>query len=84
MNAHNKSPEYGFQSPALYKISVQGELNENWSDKLAGMQVSVIRTQGNNAVSELVGQIKDQSALSGVLNTLYENHFTIISVNMLT
>ena len=76
-------PEFRFQKPAMYKIKVHGELNENWSERLQGMQINVDRSQGKKPVSLLIGQIDDQSALSGVLNALYEFNMTILSVRML-
>ena len=76
-------PEFRFQKPAMYKIKVQGELKENWSDRLLGMQINVERSQSKKPVSVLIGRINDQSALSGVLNALYEFNMTILSVHML-
>ena len=76
-------PEFSFQKPAVYKIIVQGEMDENWSDRLGGMQISVTREKDNQPQTELIGKINDQAALSGVLNTLYDFQFTIISLNIL-
>ena len=76
-------PEFKFQNPAMYKIKVQGELKENWSERLLGMQITIDRSQRNLPISVLVGQINDQTALSGVLNALYDYNMTIISVHML-
>ena len=75
--------EFKFQNPAVYKIKVGGLLSDNWSERLGGMQINIDRSKGEEPVTTLVGQINDQSALSGVLNTLYENHLSIISVSML-
>ena len=75
--------EFSFQKPAVYKIVVHGKLNEKWSERLGGMQINISQSQEQTPVSVLIGQINDQSALSGVLNTLYEYHVIIISVNML-
>ena len=76
-------PEFRFQKSAMYKIKVQGELKENWSERLQGMQITVERSRSNIPVSVLIGQINDQTALSGVLNALYDYNMTIISVQML-
>jgi hypothetical protein len=70
--------ENSFRKPAVYKIKVQGELRESWSERLGGLQINVERSPGKEPLSTLIGQISDQSALSGVLNTLYELHLTII------
>jgi hypothetical protein len=77
------SYEFSFKKPAIYKIKVLGDLGESWSERLGGMQINVERSQDKSPVSVLIGQINDQSALSGVLNTLYELHLTIMSVNVL-
>ena len=76
-------PEFSFQKPAMYKIQVQGELKESWSERLQGMQINVERSSDAKPESILIGQIDDQAALSGVLNTLYDFNMTIISVQML-
>jgi hypothetical protein len=75
--------KFSFKKPAIYKIKVLGDLSESWSERLGGMQINVERSQDKSPVSVLIGQINDQSALSGVLNTLYELHLTIMSVNVL-
>jgi len=72
-----------FTGSAIYKITVEGVLNEDMWDRIPGLQISVDRSEPDVPVSVMVGWIEDQSALSGVLNTIYENHYTIISVNML-
>ncbi len=75
--------EFRFQKPAMYKIKVQGELKEKWSERLQGLQINIEKSPGKKPVSILVGQINDQAALSGVLNALYEFNMTIIAVHML-
>ena len=75
--------DFKFQNPAVYKIKINGAINESWSERLGGMQINVERSKSSEPVTILIGQINDQTALSGVLNTLYENHLSIISVNML-
>lgn len=74
--------DLGFKKEAIYKIVVDGMIDENWSNLLEGMQVT-IEIQNNRTVTNIVGDIKDQSALSGMLNNLYDGQYTVISVNML-
>jgi len=50
---------------------------------MGGMQINVERSRDTDPISILIGKVNDQAALSEVLNTLYESHLTIISVNML-
>lgn len=73
--------DFKFQSPAIYRIKVKGEIKKTWSGRLEGMQIDVQQSDGTKPVTTLTGRINDQSALSGVLNTLYDNHFAIISIN---
>jgi len=74
----------GFKKEAIYKIVVDGFLDESWSGTFGDMQIIVEKKKGVSTVSNLIGKIKDQSALSGILNNLHDLHFTVISVNMLT
>ncbi len=76
-----KNQEIDFKKKAIYKIIVKGSVNNELSNSLLGMQIYKDRI--NKTESSIVGVISDQAALSGILNTLYEKHLTVISVNML-
>ena len=69
-----------FDGPADYRIVVQGALNEDWSNRLAGMTVSTTDREAGISHTTLVGRIRDQAELSGVLDTLYNLHMPILSV----
>jgi hypothetical protein len=66
--------------PATYRISVEGALDQKWSGRLGGMQIAVKERTSQKPVTTLSGQVTDQAALIGVLNTLYELHLSILSV----
>ena len=66
-----------------YRIRVKGRLDERWSDRLAGMQISTSQGANKKMESTLVGRIRDQAELAGVLNSLYEMHLSILSVDFL-
>ena len=70
-------------SPAIYSISVQGVLEESWSERLSGMQITVARKEGPDAVTLLVGKVKDQAELNGILDTLYTLQRPVLSVECL-
>jgi hypothetical protein len=74
---------YTFDRPGNYRIRVQGFLDESWSDRLAGLRITTSRTGDQKPVSELVGRVCDQAELAGVLNTLYERHLTLLSVEQI-
>ncbi|MGD1999566.1 MAG: hypothetical protein PVJ00_03295 [Desulfobacterales bacterium] len=44
------------------------------------MIITTRKRKNNKQVTMLVGTLVDQAALSGVLNTLYEFHLTLLSV----
>ena len=69
-----------FDRPATYQISVQGLIDPNWSDRLAGMTIGLITAEACPPVTTLKGELRDQAALVGVLNTLYELHLPVLSV----
>jgi hypothetical protein len=70
--------------PATYRISVQGDLPESWSDRLGGMTIAVITEADQAPVTTLCGPLRDQAALLGVLNTLYDLHLPLLSVECMT
>ena len=78
-----KTKGFLFKKSAIYRIVVEGELDESWSERL-GLQITTEKKAGKNPSSFLVGKIPDQTALSSILNSLYDMHMTVISVNMLT
>lgn len=64
------------EGPAIYRICVEGTLASEWSNRLAGMQI----TPADEGRTMLVGRLNDQAALSGVLTALYELHLPVYSV----
>jgi hypothetical protein len=61
-------------------IVVRGEMDESMSDWLDGMKVTLSSPAGDPEVTTLVGRLRDQAALRGVVETLYEFHFPILSI----
>jgi hypothetical protein len=72
-----------FDYPITYQISVQGRIDPTWSDRLEGMLICEATVEESPPVTTLEGELSDQAALAGVLNTLYELHLTVISVKRL-
>ena len=68
-------------SAAVYRICVQGTLDEEFSDYFQGMAIATGRDQSQHPVTTLTGQLVDQASLLGVLNTLYDFfHLPLLSV----
>jgi len=70
-----------FQSPATYRIAVQGSVSGDWSERLGGMRLSVAGK--NDPVTWLIGRLPDQTGLFGVLETLHELHLSLLSVEVM-
>ena len=66
-------------STSIYQISMEGHLDESWSLELAGMQVENYAFE-KTSMSVLTGKLKDQSELGGVLNTLINHRYKILTV----
>ena len=65
--------------PVNYRIQVQGQLSQTWAEYLGNMAVSV-SGDSQGAVTTLSGQVTDQAALMGLLNSLYDLGFSLLSV----
>jgi len=72
-----------FDCPATYQIAVEGRIALTWSDRLEGMTIHQAAEAAESPVTTLEGELSDQAALAGVLNTLYELHLPVLSVNRL-
>ena len=70
-------------TPATYRIEVEGVLGESWSDRLAGMRITMRKRPDQSTVTTLTGRLRDQTELAGVFNRLYELHLPILSVQNL-
>jgi len=69
--------------PAVYKIRIQGILDKNWSDYCGGMTIEQESESKQYAITILMGKLSDQSALIGVLNSLHDIGYPILSVEYL-
>ena len=56
---------------ADYRIVVEGELDPVWFDCLGSLEITEQRQPGQPVVTRLEGRLEDQSALQGVLDTLF-------------
>ena len=82
MNQNSSEKRVKLWTPATYRIEVDGHIDESWSDRLAGMQITSRERADQTTVSTLVGRIRDQAELSGVLNSLYDLHLPILKVEV--
>lgn len=66
--------------PFSYRIRVEGIIDSNWSDSLAGLTISIEEQASPYPVSVLTGLLDDQVALQGVLNTLFLLNLALLEV----
>jgi len=71
------------KEPAIYRIRVRGHIDAKWSERLEGMNITQGRHSEKDDETILVGRLADQAALAGVMNTLYEQHLPVLSVDCL-
>ena len=71
------------QTVGTYRIAIKGVLGEGWSSRLGGVEIVPAQSADGQAITILTGEMVDQTALLGVLNTLYDLHLPILSVESL-
>ena len=69
--------------PAVYRIRVVGQVDPRLSGSVGGMQITKSGDSSGHVETLLIGRVPDQAALAGVLNTLYEMHLPVKSLECL-
>ena len=75
--------KYPCDESMIYRIRIRGALDERWSTFLGGMRITTSRVGDHEVVTTLSGQLRDQAALVGVINALYDMHLPILQVECL-
>ena len=68
---------------ANYRIVVEGVLDPMWLECLGGLEITEPRQPGQPVVTRLEGRLVDQSALQGVLDTLFMLGLRLIAAERL-
>ena len=68
---------------SIYRVRVAGRLPAGWEDRLGCLRVVHEEESGQLTKATLVGAVKDQSDLLGVLNTLHELQLPLLLVEAL-
>jgi hypothetical protein len=74
---------FKLETPATYRIRVQGHLGGSWFDKLDGMVITSAFRDNGQSVTILEGLLIDQEALADVLNQIHELRLLLLSVECL-
>jgi len=64
---------------ASYRIKLRGKVPDSWTDRLGNMTIVETTPEGMT----LEGRLPDQSALAGVLDTLFSLNLPILEVSCL-
>ena len=67
-------------TPAIYRIRIQGHLDDSWAERVGRMVITKAFSAHNQPITILVGHLNDQTVLSNVLNALYELRLPLLSV----
>ena len=84
MPTESQSSELRMENQARYHIQVQGILDPSWGGRLGGLEITSTKVEGTTPLTTLRGDLHDQAALMGVLNTLYDLRLPLLSVQCLT
>ena len=72
----------GLDQPAVYRIRVQGELDEDWAEWLDdGHRMSSVAITVQHGVTTVTGTAADQPALYGLLSKIRDLSLTLLSVS---
>lgn len=69
-----------FEGPAHYRIVVKGRLAARTVERLGDLRIASAEGEGREAVTVLVGPVRDQAELSGIMNTLYGMHLSVLTL----
>ena len=79
-NKSKMSAMPSMEYPAMYRICIRGQLDSSWSERLGGMTMTTTGGMDTDETTMLEGQLWDQAALTGILNTLYDMQLPLVSV----
>lgn len=80
---NQRGTHFLFDLPGRYRIRVLGQLNASWSNRLSDMAITVRHPANQQPVTTLTGELRDQTALLGVLNALYDLGCPVLKVERL-
>ena len=70
--------------PAYYRIRVSGFVSERWVGRFWTVKGKTVQHEAGVTTTEMIGEIKDQENLMGLINILYDTGHVLTSVEQLT
>ena len=80
---HQHGQRLLLDTPATYRIRLQGFLDATWSSVLGNLTISVESATDRTPMTILTGRVADQAELIGALNNVYDLGYPILSVECL-
>ena len=77
---NNKLIDGDYTTSAFYQIVVRGRVDKRYIGLLNELTITH-QSLNDQVVSTITGEVIDQSALCGILNTLIDHHYPVIAVN---
>jgi hypothetical protein len=68
---------------ALYRIRLQGWLDPLWAQEFGDLRIRHMRRAQGSPITTIVGEVRDQAALSGLLSLVYDLGCPLLSVTYL-
>lgn len=72
--------QFRFSNPAFYSVMVSDEMDTHTMDQIRNYVMGKPKFFSDKTGYSVSGLFKDQASLSGLLNTLYNLHYTILSI----
>ena len=67
---------------SLYRIALQGDLDDSWSDWLTEVSFGGIYQELISGHTVIICDVPDQAGLRGLMNRIWDLNLTIVSVNI--
>jgi hypothetical protein len=71
-------------TPATYRIEVEGAASKSLLGYFGNVHITTRQRKDNSIVTILVGQMRDQAEFAGLINTLFDWHMPIRSVEIIS
>ena len=76
----NLTSDQDLTKPAVYKITIKGQLGSQWESHFSGLELSIETDEHGDHFTILKGLLTDQSALHGVLTYIRDLGLQLLGV----
>ena len=72
--------ELKFSGPARYRLIIKGRIAANNENLFGGFEICTLQNSKGGFQTVLEGELLDQAALAGILNTIYSLQLPLLEV----